>query len=207
MAATATDVRNKIRFARTQASARQQTQQRQDAAKRALIANPRVQFANWLKTEHPQVFDEALQLARSSAAGQAALFREKMQAQQAGVTTGNQLGQWDLSFLDPVTMPDLSVPVEEKSFWQKFAEGALAGGMTYLTLKNQRDAMKINLDRAQAGLPPIDVATSAPVIKTVVDIEPSLARELTSNIGAGINRNMLIIGAVGLVVLFFMMRK
>ena len=203
MAATATDVRRKIRFARTQKRARRQTQRQRNAAKRALIANPRVQFANWLKTEHPQVFDEALALAQSSAAGQMALLR----AAQAGVTEGDQLGQWDLSFLDPVTMPDLSAPVVEKSFWEKFMEGALTGGMTYLTLKNQRDAMKINLDRAQAGLPPIDVATSAPVIKTVVDIEPSLARDLTSNIGGAINRNMLIIGAVGLVVLFFMMRK
>ena len=203
MAATATDVRRKMRFARTQKRARRQTQRQRNAAKRALIANPRVQFANWLKTEHPQVFDEALQLAQSSAAGQMALLR----AAQAGVTEGDQLGQWDLSFLDPVTMPDLSAPVAEKSFWEKFMEGALAGGVTYLTLKNQRDAMKINLDRAQAGLPPIDVATSAPVIKTVVDIEPTLARDLASNIGAGINRNMLIIGAVGLVVLFFMMRK
>lgn len=205
MAATAADVRRKINFTRVQTGARRQTRERQNAAKRALIANPRVQFANWLKTEHPQVFDEALTLAQSSASGQAALFREKMQAQQAGVYGGDQLGQMDWGDIAPIF--DVTEPVAERSFWEKFVEGALAGGMTYLTLKNQRDAMKINLDRAQAGLPPIDVATSAPVIKTQIDIDPALARSLASNVGAGINRNMLIIAGVALVAIFVLMRK
>lgn len=185
--------------------ARLNVQAKQRAARQrgALNINPRVQFADWLKGEHPQVFEEALALAQSSASAQAQLVA----ARQSGVYGGDQLGQWDLSFLDPVTMPDLSAPVAEKSFWEKFAEGALAGGMTYLTLKNQRDAMKINLDRAQQGLPPIDVATSAPVIKTVVDIDPSLARSLASNVGSSINRNMLIIAGVALVAIFVLMRK
>ena len=95
----------------------------------------------------------------------------------------------------------------KESFWSKFQTAALGLGTTYLTLKNQRDAMKINLARAQAGQPPIDMATSAPVVRTQIDISPDLASKLISTAGEGINQTLLIAGAGLLAVLFFMRKR
>lgn len=86
----------------------------------------------------------------------------------------------------------------EKSFWQKFTEAAAGLGTTYLTLKNQRDAMKINLERARAGQPPIDIATTAPVIRTQVDVSPELQQRLISTAGEGLNK-ILLWGGIALV--------
>jgi len=218
---------------------KQQAKRQQRAAKKALIRNPRVQFANWLKIEHPNVYGDALIFAQSNfaqrletlsqaakvadtsgdlaekvranvaavsaarAGGISKAMMQRMQAQAAGVTEGDQLG-----FLDwgNTGLVETAGATDTKSFWSKFAEGALAAGTTYLTLKNQRDAMKINLERAQIGQPPIDMATSAPVIRTVVEVEPATARALASDVGAGINKTMLVVGGVALVAMFFLMR-
>ena len=90
------------------------------------------------------------------------------------------------------------------SFWEKLTSGALALGGTYLTLRAQRDAMKLNLARAEQGLPPIDPGLSAPTIRTVIDIDPNLARNLASNIGSGLNRTLLFVGAAILAFFLFM---
>jgi len=91
----------------------------------------------------------------------------------------------------------------ESSWWQKLVGGIAAAGTTYLTLKNQRDAMKINLERAQTGLPPIDAGTSAPVIKTQIDLPPDVVNKITQSAGTNINK-MLMFGAaaIGAVMLF-----
>lgn len=95
----------------------------------------------------------------------------------------------------------------EGSFWEKVS-GALTGlGTTYLTLKNQRDAMQLNLTRAQQGLPPLDVATSAPVVRTQVDIDPALANRLASNLGSSMTRNMMIIGGVALAAILLLKKR
>ena len=65
----------------------------------------------------------------------------------------------------------------------------------------------MNIERAKLGQPPIDAATAAPVVRTQVEIDPALARDLASNVGSSINRNMLILGAGALVVVFLLMRK
>ena len=93
------------------------------------------------------------------------------------------------------------------SFWEKLTSGAMMLGGTYLTLKAQRDAMKLNLARAEQGLPPIDPALAAPVIRTQVDIDPALAQKLMSNVGSGLNRGLLMMGALILGVVLFMGRK
>lgn len=94
-----------------------------------------------------------------------------------------------------------------ESFWSKFTTAAMGLGTTYLALRNQKEAMKINLARAQAGQPPIDMATSAPVIRTQVDVSPELANRLISTAGEGINKTLLFAGAGLLGVLFFMRKK
>ncbi len=138
-----------------------------------MSAQSRVQFADWLKTNHPALFKRAIRVAENA--------------------TNNGLGQ-----VAPVAEPT-------KSFWEKFTEAAAGLGTTYLTLKNQRDAMKINLERAQQGLSPIDAGTSAPVITTQVALSPELTNRLVSTAGEGMNK-MLLFGAAA-VAAFFLFRK
>lgn len=123
-------------------------------------ATARLQFADWLKMNHPVIFQRAIAIAEKNSATLKGLGEE-----------------------------------EKLSFWQRFSEAAAGLGVTYLTLKNQRDAMKINLQRAQAGLAPIDAATSAPVIRTQVDLSPELTSRLVSTAGEGINKTLLLAGA------------
>jgi hypothetical protein len=140
-----------------------------------MSAQSRVQLADWLKTNHPALFQRAIRVAENA--------------------TNNGLGQMG---------PSAPAPEPTKSFWEKFTEAAAGLGTTYLTLKNQRDAMKINLDRAQQGLPPIDAGTSAPVITTQVALSPELTNRLVSTAGEGLNK-MLLFGAAA-VAAFFLFR-
>ena len=133
-------------------------------------ATARLQFADWLKTNHPVIFQRALAIAEKNKATLEGLGEEA-----------------------------------KPSFWQRFSEAAAGLGVTYLTLKNQRDAMRINLQRAQSGLPPIDVATSAPVIRTQVDLSPELTSRLVSTAGEGINKTLLLVAAG--VAAFFIFRN
>lgn len=135
-----------------------------------MSAQSRIDFAKWLKSEHPEIFARATKIASDS--------------QQALAGLG-----------------------ETESFWSKFSKAAAGLGTTYLALKNQRDAMKINLQRAQAGQPPIDVATSAPVVRTQVELSPAMRQELTSTAGEGINKTLLLIGAGVAAFLFIYMKK
>lgn len=91
----------------------------------------------------------------------------------------------------------------EHSFWSKLTSGLTSLGTTYLALDNQRKALKINLERAKTGQPPIDMASTAPVIRTQVEIDPALASKLASGIGGGINTTMLLVGAAALAFFFF----
>jgi hypothetical protein len=177
--------------------------QRKVAKKRALIANPRVQFAAWLQDKMPDVFAVAEQAAMNQS--------ERLKAMQAGVYGGAQLGGFMDFFTAPVeTIKEATTATVTavKSTWEKLLDGAIAGGTAYLTYQNQKDMLALNIERAKAGLPPVDSATTAPVIRTVVDMEPQLARDLASNVGSSINRNMMIFGGLAIAALiFFGMRK
>jgi len=135
-------------------------------------AQARIDFAQWLKNEHPALFERAIAIAQNST---------------------------------PDALPP-GLGAEGEGFWSKFSKAAMGLGTTYLALKNQRDAMKINLQRAQAGQPPIDAATSAPVVRTQVDLSPELTTRLVSTAGAGINKTLMLVGA-GLVAFLLFMRK
>lgn len=93
---------------------------------------------------------------------------------------------------------------ETTSLWSKITTGLLAVGTTYLSLKNQRDAMKLNLARAEQGLPPIDPGITAPVIRTEIDLPPDVIDKLTATAGLQINKILLWGGAA--LALFFIMK-
>ena len=109
--------------------------------------------------------------------------------------------------IDYADTPGASGLGQETSWWQKLASGAAALGTTYLALKNQRDAMKLNLARAEQGLPPVDIASTAPVVRTQVEVSPEIARKIGGSIGGGINTGMLAIAGIGLIALLFLMKK
>jgi hypothetical protein len=134
-----------------------------------MSAQSRLDFAQWLKNEHPAIFQRAIKIA----------------------SQGETLG---------------ALGAETGGFWSKFTTAAMGLGTTYLALKNQRDAMKINLERAQQGQPPIDIATTAPVVRTQIDMSPELTNKLVSTAGAGINKTLMLAGAA-LLAAFFFMRK
>lgn len=179
--------------------AKRQALSQRSAAEAAIIAHPRVQFADWLSRAMPQVWE----IAEASAHAQSQAL-----AQRAGIAiTG--LGAWGDWFGTETTTatPAGETTSETKSVWEKLLDGAIAGGTAYLSLKNQKDMLALNIERAKAGLPPLDAAATAPVIRTEVSLDPALARDLLSDVGSSINRNLLIAAAVGLVALLFFMRR
>lgn len=93
------------------------------------------------------------------------------------------------------------------SWWQKAVTGIAAVGTTYLGLKNQRDAMKINLQRAEAGLEPIDIEGSAPVIKTQIELSDDILSKITESAGSNINKMLLFGGAAVIALLLVMQPK
>ena len=106
--------------------------------------------------------------------------------------------------IDYADTPTVGGLGEEESFWSKLTKGLTGLGTTYLALRNQREVLKINLERAKTGQPPIDIASTAPVIRTQIEIDPALASKLASGIGGGINTTMMMLLAGGLVLFLFM---
>ncbi len=93
------------------------------------------------------------------------------------------------------------------SWWEKLAGAATVLGTTYLGLKNQRDILKINLERAQRGEPPISGEDlTAPVIQTRIELQPETIDKLTAGAGAQINK-MLLFGAAAIVAIMLFMRR
>lgn len=129
------------------------------------------QFLTWLQQDHPELY--------SNVVGKI--------LDQSAAKRVDQLG-----FHGDV---DISPATTEQSLWSKIAAGVAAAGTTFLTLKNQRDAMKINLARAQQGLPPIDSTDTGPVLRTQIDLDPEVIKELTKGAGLQFNKILLIAGA------------
>ena len=180
-----------------------------------LVANPRVQFADWLKRTHPPVFDAAMAYAQAPARDrvQAVAAARAAQAKAAGVFDTELGGLWDdltgslTEGFENIEMPTTTDAAQEKSLWEKILDGAVVLGTGLVGLKQQEKLLELNIERAKAGLPPLDAGAIAPVIKTEVAIDPATAAALASNVGSSINRGLLVMGGVALVVLFFVMRK
>lgn len=96
--------------------------------------------------------------------------------------------------------------VPERSMWEKIIDGATKVGSTYLQYEAQRKILKMNIERAQQGLPPLDpsIIGATPVIRTEIDISPEMAAGLKQKLGMGIG-TIALIGA-GVLLLLFMRR-
>ena len=121
-------------------------------------------FAAWLRANHPKIYHASVKAADREVAVKA-----------------NGLGQ------ATVGPPELEA---KTGWWETFAQTAAGLGSTYLSLKNQRDQMRINIERAQNGLPPLDIA-STPIITTEVQLPPQTIEKITASAGTQINKILL----------------
>lgn len=191
-------------------AARAQRQARRMTAE--LIANPRVQFADWLKRTHPPVFDAALAYAQAPAQERARAVGQA-HARAAGVFDTGLSGLWDdltgslTGGFENLEMPTTTEAAQEKSLWEKIIDGVVTVGTGLVGLKAQEKLLELNIERAKAGLPPLDSIAAAPVIRTQVELDPALARDIVSNVGGTITKNLMLFGGIALVILFFVMRK
>lgn len=93
---------------------------------------------------------------------------------------------------------------DDSGWFSKFLSAAGSLGTTYLALDAQKKQLAINLQRAQTGLPPIDLAT-APVLTTNVQVPPDVVQKITDSAGMNINKILLFAG-VGIAA-FLLLKK
>ena len=143
-----------------------------------------IAFASWLRVAHPRLYAQAAKRADVSLA-----VREENER----YNNNNNLG-----------LIDIQPAATQKTGWlDTFMKTAAGLGTTYLSLKNQRDQMQINIERAQMGLQPIDIG-GTPIITTEVKLPPETVDKITASAGLQINKILLFGGAA--VALFFFMR-
>jgi hypothetical protein len=142
----------------------------------------RFQFATWLKNTNPELFAAALEHA------------EKWRKQWAS-TSG-----------DPGALSGLGADSEPASFWSKFSEGLTSLATGVLAYKTQKQILDANIQRADQGLPPIDMAAGAPVVRTQIDISPEIAARLQES-GMEAVKKVLLYGGIALGAVFLLTRK
>lgn len=93
----------------------------------------------------------------------------------------------------PVSAPAATAPAAtgQQGGWASTFQTILPGlTSTLLAAKQTRDLQKLNLARAKAGLPPLDIAAyqeaSAPVIKVQGGVDSGTSSRLAWGIGGGL---------------------
>lgn len=130
----------------------------------------RLQFLTWVKETFPNLYSAAM-----------AEVEQSDEAQQL-VGLGQVMGP--------------TAPSTGESWWQKAAGAFTALGTTYLGLKNQRDIMAINLERAKLGQAPISGEDlTAPVMQTRIELPQDVIDSLVGGAGGQINKILLWGGA------------
>lgn len=77
---------------------------------------------------------------------------------------------------------------------------------TGLQMKQQRDLYKLQLSRAEKGLPPLNADQVSPQIRTQIEIGPETRAQLFTEAGAGL-KNLAVPLAVGAAAIFMFTRK
>ena len=142
----------------------------------------RAQFLTWLKRTSPLTFQHALKVAETAKAHFAAQSGNPGALSGVGWTMGS----------------NGTAVAEPKNWWQSLAEGITSAGTAYLAYKGQKAAIDLNLQRAQQGLPPIDVSRyTAPTLRTQVDVSP----EILARLREGGTNTLLLVGGIAAAVL------
>lgn len=129
-----------------------------------------LEFASWLRINHPKLFRQA--------AEKADLAIEIRNERAAGRGLGQIVG------------PPAPETTDKTGWFETFMKIAGGLGATYFSLDAQKKQLEINIQRAQMGLSPIDVAGN-PVITTEVVIDASTVDKITKSAGLQINKILL----------------
>jgi len=103
------------------------------------------------------------------------------------------------------TMGADETKVMQPSLWERITGGITSLLSTYTGAKMQSEILKTNLQRAETGLPPIDAATYAPVVRTEVAVTPEMAADLRAG-ALGIGKNVLLWGGIAAAAFFLLKR-
>lgn len=94
-----------------------------------------------------------------------------------------------------VTKPIAAPP--QKSWWNNFTTAIGDVGGKFLQYKSQQKVLRLQLQRAKQGLPPLDMSRLAPVIK----VQPELSPEMVDDVKKYMVPAAIGLGAVLLIVL------
>ena len=114
-------------------------------------------FASWLRINHPKLFFQAAERADIAV---------EVRNERAA---GNGLGQ--------TIVPETTAKTGWADTFMKIVGGL---GATYLSLDAQKKQLEINIQRAQMGLSPIDVAGN-PVLTTEVVLDAGTVDKITQS--------------------------
>ena len=90
--------------------------------------------------------------------------------------------------------------------WKKFLDAATAATTAVFQTKAQKDMLKVNIERAKAGLPPMDTSFAAPVIRTQFDVSPEIAAQLQQTAQAA-TMNVALVAGAGLLAFMLLRRR
>lgn len=153
-----------------------------------MSAKSAIEFANWLKKAHPRLYNQAAAIADEKANAASNVPAVAIERGRIPGANDNALS---------------GLAAEDNGGWFSTFIGAAATlGGTYLNLKNQRDQLKINLQRAQIGLAPIDVV-GTPILTARVELPPDTIDKITQSAGMNINK-ILIFGGLAVAAFFFL---
>lgn len=136
----------------------------------------RAQFLTWLKDKNPDLFYRVVN--RADSGGDADNMAD--------------LPPVDFGFRGMGATDDNGT-----TWWQRIAEGVTSLGTAVIGFKAQQSVLEANLDRAERGLPPIEMDAAAPVVKTQVALDPEIIQRLQESATAGMS-NILLFGGLAL---------
>lgn len=102
-----------------------------------------------------------------------------------------------VSQLESGTVGATSPTTATTPLWQRIVSGLSTLTATVAGARAQRDILNLNIQRAEQGLPPVDAASMAPVVRTEVAITPEMAADLRQ----GANK-ALMYGGIAVAALF-----
>lgn len=148
-----------------------------------MSAKSQAQFIEWVKQNQPNIYNVAVKM-HALKNGEMAIH---------GIVEYEPLGAIALG-----------------SFFSTIADAVGKLAPSLIAAKSQRDIVKVQLERAKQGLPPMNTSDFAPVVKVQTDItsgnEDALTRIATQTADNTLQKYGIYI-AGGLVALLFFMRK
>ena len=145
-------------------------------------------FAAWVRANHPQIYKQAVRIADQAVARKAEAM-EMANNRRAG--------------LEGLGLTVAEETTAKTGWFNTFLQAAAGLGTTYLSLKNQRDQLAMNIERAKLGQEPLDFA-GQPIITTQVQLPAGTVDKITASAGMQVNKILLFGGLAAAA--FFLLR-